>query len=137
MSQTLIYTGSTHITGGRDGGARSSDGALDIRLSPPGSHGPGSNPEQLLGAGWSACFLSAIGIAAKEKQVAFPATEAAIDADIDLVQSDDGYTLRARLNVSLPGIERETALALIERAHQTCPYSKVLRAGVPVETNLV
>ena len=137
MSQTLIYTGSTHITGGRDGGARSSDGALDVRLSPPGSRGPGTNPEQLLGAGWAACFLSAIGIAATERQVAFPARDAAVDAEIDLVRGDDGYTLRARLNVSLPGVARETALALIERAHQTCPYSKALRGGVPVETNLV
>lgn len=137
MSQIIIYTGKTHITGGRDGGARSSDGALDVRLSPPGSHGPGTNPEQLLGAGWSACFLSAIGIAAKEKQVAFPARDAAIDTDIDLVSGDDGYSLRARLNVSLPGVERETALALIERAHQTCPYSKVLSGGIPIETNLV
>ena len=137
MSETLIYTGKTHITGGRDGGARSSDGALDVRLSPPGGHGGGTNPEQLLGAGWSACFLSAIGIAAREKKVAFPVRDAAIDTDIELVSGEDGYSLRARLTVSLPGVDRETALSLIERAHQTCPYSKALSHSIPTETTLV
>ena len=134
---TIVYTGKTHITGGRDGGARSDDGALDVRFSPIGSHGSGTNPEQLLGAGWSACFLSAIGIAARERQAAFPAREAAIDAEIELVQGGDGFSLRARLSVSLPGVPREVGLALIERAHQTCPYSKALGRSIPVETILI
>lgn len=137
MSETIIYTGKTHITGGREGGARSSDGALDVRLSPPGGHDDGTNPEQLLGAGWSACFLSAIVIAAREKKVAFQARDAAIDTDIDLVAGEGGYSLRARLNVSLPGVDRDTALSLIERAHQTCPYSKALHGAIPTETTLV
>ncbi|MCW4462031.1 organic hydroperoxide resistance protein [Sphingomonas sp. BT-65] len=135
MSTKIIYTGKTHTTGGRDGASRSSDGLLDIQLSPPGSTGSGTNPEQLFAAGWSACFLGAVGRAAMERELRLPAG-AAVDAEIDLALGDDGYFLRARLNVSLPGIEPEFATTLIERAHQLCPYSKATRGNIEVALNV-
>jgi len=132
MSTKILYTGATHTTGGRDGSARSSDGRLDIKLSVPGGPGAGTNPEQLFAAGWSACFLGAIGRAAAENQVRVPA-DAAVDAEVDLALGDDGYSLRARLNVSLPGIATELASKLVARAHQLCPYSKATRGNIEVE----
>jgi len=133
----VLYTAKVHTTGGRDGGtSRSSDGNLDVRLSPPGGHGGGTNPEQLFAAGWSACFIGALGIAAGKRKMALPAL-AAVDAEVDLGQTDGSYFLQARLNVSLPGIERELARVLVEEAHQTCPYSKATRGNINVELNVV
>jgi lipoyl-dependent peroxiredoxin len=126
----------THTTGGRDGGAsRTSDGWLDVNLSLPGGPGTGTNPEQLLAIGWSACFLSAIKIEAAKMKVR-PA-ELAIDAEVELCTSDEGYSLQARLNVSLPGVDRDVAESLVHAAHQTCPYSKATRGNIRVEINLV
>lgn len=135
MSTKILYTGKIHTTGGRAGASQSSDGRLEVMLSSPGSSAPGTNPEQLFGAGWSACFLSAIGIAAGEHKVRLPA-DAAVDAEIDLVLGDDGYALSARLTVALPGIDRALGEALIERAHGTCPYSKATKGNIDVVTNL-
>ena len=133
----VIYTAKTHTTGGRENGAsRSSDGHLDVKISPPGSTRVGTNPEQLFAAGWSACFESAIGLAARKKKIALPA-ELAIDAEIDLRLGDGGYSLSARLNVSLPGIEGAVARALVDEAHQICPYSKATRGNIDVAINLV
>src|SRR5580693_3219898 len=116
----VVYTAKTHTTGGRENGvSRSSDGRLDVRLSTPGSARIGTNPEQLLAAGWSACFESAIALAARNRKITLPA-DLAVDAEVDLNLADGGYFLRARLNVSLPGIEREVARALIDEADQTC-----------------
>ena len=136
MSQNIVYTGKTHTTGGRDGASRSSDGELDIALSPPGSNRTGTNPEQLFAAGWSACFLGAIGKAASEHKLRLPA-DAAIDAEVDLALDDGGFSLIARLNVSLPGIDRETAETLTARAHEICPYSKATRGNIAVNINIV
>src|SRR3984885_4440059 len=112
--EKLLYTAKTHTIGGRESGAsRSSDGRLDVKLSIPGSARVGTNPEQLLAAGWSACFESAMGLAARKKKGALPA-DLAIDAEVDLNLADSGYFLRARLNVSLPGVERGLAQALID-----------------------
>lgn len=135
--EKVIYTAKTHTTGGREGGtSRTSDGRLDVRLTPPGAKGDGTNPEQLLAAGWSACFLSAIKLVAAKSKVRLP-PEAAVDAEVDLGQTGDGYFLQARLNVSLPGIDPETARRLVGDAHQTCPYSKALHGNINIETNLV
>src|ERR1700683_4530733 len=106
--EKILFTAEVHTTGGRNGAARSSDGRLDIKLSPPGSPGTGTNPEELFAAGWSACFEGAMGIAARKMKIALPA-DLAIDAEVDLCQAEDGYFLQARLNVSLPGLERDTA----------------------------
>ena len=130
-----LYTAKVHTTGGREGGSRSSDGRLDIRLSTPGGAGTGTNPEQLFAAGWSACFEGAMAIAARKMNVVLPA-DLAIDAEVDL-NSDGAFFLSARLNVSLPGMDRNDARAVVDAAHQTCPYSKATRGNIEVEINLI
>ena len=132
----VLYTGRTHTIGGRDGASRSSDGRLDIKLSPPGSSQPGTNPEQLFAAGWSACFIGAMGLAAGKRKLKLP-TDTAVDAEVDLGTTEGAYFLQARLKVSLPGLDRELAQALVEEAHQTCPYSKATRGNIDVELALV
>jgi osmotically inducible protein OsmC len=134
--EKVLYTAKVHTTGGRDGAARSDDGRLDITLSPPGHAGNGTNPEQLFAAGWSACFIGAMGIAANKMRVTLPA-DRAINAEVDLGTVDGGFFLQARLNVSLPGLDRETAQALVDAAHQTCPYSKATRGNIDVVINLI
>jgi len=90
----------------------------------------------LFAAGWSACFESAIALAARNRKITLPA-DVAIDAEVDLNLADGGYFLRARLNVSLPGVEREAAQALVDEAHRICPYSKATRGNIDVAINLV
>lgn len=137
LEKKVAYTAKAHTTGGRDGGAScSSDGRLDVKLSVPGSTGSGTNPEQLLAAGWSGCFISAMKIAAGKMKVRVPA-DVAIDAEVDLRLTGDAYLLQARFNVSLPGLEREVAQALVDTAHQTCPYSKATRGNIAVTIYLV
>jgi len=139
VSQTgkVVYTAKTRTTGGRENGAsRSSDGRLDVRLSVPGSARIGTNPEQLFAAGWSACFESAIALAARKRKIVLPA-DVVIDAEMDLHLGDSGYFLSARLNVSMPGVERDVAQALANEAEQTCPYSKATRGDINVAINLV
>lgn len=132
-----LYTGGTHTTsGGRDGAARSTDGRLDIKLSSPGSAGEGTNPEQLLAAGWSACFIGAMGLAAGELKVRLPAA-LSVDTEIDLCHGEGGYFLRARLNINMPGVDRDVAQAVVEAAHRTCPYSKATRGNIEVDIALV
>lgn len=134
--EKVLYTARTHTTGGREGASRSSDGQLDIKLSPPGSNRPGTNPEQLFAAGWSACFEGAMGLAAKALKVKLPA-DLAVDAEVDLGTAGNEFLLQARLNVSLPGLDRNVARAVVDAAHQTCPYSKLSRGNINVELNLV
>jgi len=133
--EKVLYTGKTHTTGGRDGFARSDDAELDVKLSPPGTAQPGTNPEQLFAAGWSACFIGAMGLAAGKRKLRLPA-DTAVDAEVDLGMTDGAYFLQARLNVSLPGLEAELARALVEEAHETCPYSKATRGNIHVELNV-
>ncbi|WP_426128485.1 organic hydroperoxide resistance protein [Pararhizobium sp. PWRC1-1] len=138
MSQIekVLYTGKTHTTGGREGASRSSDGNLQIKLSSPGTSGAGNNPEQLFAAGWSACFIGAMGLAARKMKITLPA-ETAVGAEVDLVNVDGAYFLRARLNVILPGLEQDAARELAEAAHQTCPYSKATRGNIDVVITIV
>jgi osmotically inducible protein OsmC len=136
LNGRVVYAAKTHTTGGRENGlSRSSDGRLDVKLSLPGSARIGTNPEQLFAAGWSACFESAIGLAARERKIAIP--DLIIDAEVDLHLVDGGYFLSARLNVSLPGIEREVAQTLVDEAEHLCPYSKATRGNIDVAYNLV
>ena len=134
----VLYTAKTHTSGGRRGGvSRSDDDRLDLKFSAPGVPGTGTNPEQLFAAGWSACFISAMGVVASKMKVKLPA-DAAIDAEIDLCNSGDVYFLRARLNVSLPGLEREVAQAIVDATHgETCAYSNATRGNVEVTLNVV
>lgn len=134
--QNVLYTGKTHTTGGRNGESRSSDGRLDIKLSPPGSAGEGTNPEQLFAAGWSACFIGAMGKAAQALKVTLPA-DVAVDAEVDLGATEGAYLLQARLHVSLPGVPRGLARELVDTAHTLCPYSKATRGNIGVEIHLV
>lgn len=133
--EKTLYTARTHTTGGRYGAARSSDGRLDVKLWPPVFVGAATNPEQLFAAGWSACFLGAMGIAASGFGVTLP-TETAVDAEVDLDMNGEAYLLSARLNISLPGIDAETARSIVDAAHQTCPYSKATRDNIDVVINL-
>src|ERR1700723_62107 len=132
----VLFTAKVHTTGGREGASRSSDGRLDIKLSPPGSAAGGTNPEQLFAAGWSACFEGAMGLAARKMKLALPA-DTSVDAEVDLCLTDGAYFLQARLNVRVPGGERDVAQALVDAAHQTCPYSKATRGNIGVVINLV
>src|SRR5712672_3758729 len=131
------YTAKTHTLGGRRGGvSRSDDGRLDVKFSAPVVPGTGTNPEQLFAAGWSACFVSAMAVVANKMKVKLPA-DAAIDAEIDLGNSGDVYFLRARLNISLPGLEREVAQAIVDATHgKTCAYSNAIRGNIDVTLNV-
>jgi Ohr subfamily peroxiredoxin len=132
----VLYTARTHTVGGREGQSQSDDGRLNVKLDRPGAPGNGTNPEQLFAAGWSACFEGALAFAAAQRKIRLPA-ETAIDAEVDLRQGDTGFSLAARLNVSIPGIERSLAEELVEAAHLTCPYSKATRGNIDVELHLV
>ena len=134
--EKVLYTGKTQTTGGREGASKSSDGNLDIKLSSPGTTGTGTNPEQLFAAGWSACFIGAMGIAAAKMKLRLP-TDTTVNAEVDLCLTGAEYSLQARLNVSLPGIDPEIARAITDAAHQTCPYSKATRGNIPVTINIV
>src|SRR5215813_10979349 len=100
LLEKVLYTAKTHTTGGRDGASRTSDGRLDIKLSSPGAPGNGTNPEQLFAAGWSACFIGAMGVVARKMKVTLP-SETAVDAEVELGTNAGGDLLRARFNVSL------------------------------------
>lgn len=136
--EKVVYTGKTlTVGGGREGTSSSDDGRLDITLSSPGSAGTGTNPEQLLGAGWSACYLGAINKVAQAHKVTLPA-DCKVRTEVDLGVTDTGgYQLQARLYVELPGIPAEVARTIVDTAHTVCPYSKALHGNIGVETHLV
>lgn len=133
----VLYTARAHTVGGRDGGSsRTSDGELDVKLAIPGTHGKGTNPEQLFAVGWSACFLSAVKIAAARMKVRL-SPEASVDSEVDLGTSNDGYLIQARLTVNLPGVAPEIAQKIVDGAHMECPYSKVTHGNIHVVTTVV
>jgi Ohr subfamily peroxiredoxin len=133
----ILHTARTATTGGREYGAsRSADGLLDIRLSNPGSARIGTNPEQLFAAAWSASLESAIAHAGRQRRIVFP-DGLAIEAEVDLCLADGAELLQARLNVSLPGVARQVAQALVDEARQTCAYSKATRGNIDIVVNLV
>ena len=136
--EKILYTAHTHTTGGRDGAGKSSDGALDVALSPPGSGKPGTNPEQLFGVGYSACFMGAMQIVGAAQKIRLP-TDAAVDASVSLgrTENDTAYGLAVILSVSLPGLDREQAQRLVDGAHQACPYSHATRGNTVVTIELV
>ena len=136
MLEKVLYTAKAHTTGGRDGASRTDDGRLDVKLSTPGTPGGGTNPEQLFAAGWSACFIGAMRVVAGKMKVALP-RDVSIDAEVDLGTTADAYGLAARLNVSLPGMERDVAQKLVEAAHQVCPYSRATRGNIDVTLKVV
>jgi len=135
----VLYTAKAHTTGGRDGRSVSSDGLLDVKLAPPkelGGMGGATNPEQLFAAGYSACFMGALKHVASLKKVVVP-VDAAIDASVDIGPIPAGFGIAARLDISLPGMDRAVAQDLIDTAHQVCPYSNATRGNIVVELTLV
>ena len=134
--EKVLYTAKAHTTGGRDGQSRTDDGRLDIKLSPPGQPGNGTNPEQLFAAGYSACFIGAMKAVAGKTKVTLP-QDLAIDAEVDLGPTPGAYGIAVRMNVSLPGMDRAAAQALLDAAHQVCPYSNATRGNIDVSIKLV
>ena len=131
MADKILFTGTTHVKGGAEGYARSSDGFVDLQLAQP--H-PAA--EQLFAAAWSACFIGAIEFIAGQRKIALPASPE-IDATIDLLSRPDGLVLRARLDVQVPDLDADVARELVDAAHAFCPYSKATRCNIDVEVNLV
>lgn len=133
--EKVLYTARAHTTGGRDGASRTDDGRLDVTLSSPGTSGTGTNPEQLFAAGYSACFIGAIKAVAGKQKINLP-QDLAIDAEVDLGTIPNAYGIAARLKVSLPGMDRAAAQALVDAAHQVCPYSNATRGNIDVQITL-
>lgn len=133
--EKVNYTARVCVLGGREGSARSDDGKLDVKLSRPAGGGPGTNPEQMFAAGYAACFIGALGVAAGKMKIALP-PDVSVDAEVDLGPIPNAFGIAARLKVSLPGIEREQAQKLIEAAHVVCPYSNATRGNIDVQLSL-
>lgn len=127
----VLYTAHAHTTGGRDGASRSDDGKLDVKLSSPGTAGTGTNPEQLFAAGYSACFIGAMKAVAGMQKITLP-QDLSVDASVDLGTLAHGYGVAVRMTVTLPGMERDAAQALVDAAHQVCPYSNATRGNIDV-----
>ena len=131
----VLYTARTHTTGGRDGASSSDDGRLDISLSSPGGAGTGTNPEQLFGAGYSACFIGALKAVAARQKVTLP-QDLAIDVEVDLGPVGQAFGIAVRLTISLPGMDKAQAQELVDTAHQVCPYSNATRGNIDVTLTL-
>ena len=131
----ILYTAQATATGGRDGRATSSDGVLNVQLSTPrelgGAGGPGTNPEQLFAAGYSACFLGALKYVSGKEKVALPA-ETNITGRVGIGQIPTGFGIQVELRIAVPGLPRETVQALVEKAHIVCPYSNATRGNIDV-----
>ena len=138
--EKVLYTAHATSTGGREGTSRSSDGVLDLRLSTPkelgGGGGPGTNPEQLFAAGYSACFIGAMKVVAGKQKLQLPA-DTSIAADVGIGPIPTGFSIQVTLNVSIPGMDREAAQKLVHAAHQVCPYSNATRGNIDVTLNIV
>ena len=130
-----IYTAHAHVTGGRDGAAKSDDGKLDVKLAPPkelGGNGAGTNPEQLFAAGYAACFMGAMRLVAGNEKIALP-QGLAIDSDVSIGKDEqDHFRLGVVFNIALPGMDKAAADALIAKAHEVCPYSRATRGNIDV-----
>ena len=138
--EKVLYTAHATATGGRDGRAVSSDGALDVRLATPrelgGGGGEGTNPEQLFAAGYSACFLGALKAVAGREKVALP-DDTRIDGSVGIAKIPAGFGIEVELRISLPGMPREQAESLVQAAHQVCPYSNATRGNIDVTLTVV
>ena len=133
--EKILYTATATATGGREGRASSSDQALDVQLSTPrelgGPGGPGTNPEQLFAAGYSACFLGALKFVAGKQKVALPA-DTRVTGKVGIGQIPSGFGIEAELTISAPGIARDVLQELVDQAHVVCPYSNATRGNIDV-----
>lgn len=133
------YTATATATGGRDGHAKSNDGNLDVNLAAPkelgGKGGNATNPEQLFAAGYSACFTSALELAASKKNIDFP-ENASVKAEVGIGEHGESFALKADLHIDLPGLSKDDAQAVAEKAHELCPYSKATRGNIDVNLHV-
>lgn len=138
--EKVLYRATSKATGGRDGSVASSDGALSIKLSTPkelgGGGGTGTNPEQLFAAGYSACFIGAMKAVAGQQKIKLP-DDLSITGHVGIGQIPQGFGIEAALEISIPGMDKAAAQALIEKAHQVCPYSNATRGNINVTLKLV
>lgn len=134
----VLYTAEAHTTGGRDGAGKSSDGAIDVQLSSPGSGKPGTNPEQLFAVGYAACFIGAMKAVGPKISVKVP-DDVAIDSKVSLGPTNGGaaYGISVALTITLPGLDDAQKKLLVDTAHQVCPYSNATRGNIDVELNVV
>ncbi|VTU18638.1 organic hydroperoxide resistance protein [Variovorax sp. PBL-E5] len=134
----VLYTAQSHTIGGRDGAGKTSDDALDVKLSSPGTGKPGTNPEQLFAVGYSACFIGAMKAVGPKIKVKVP-DDVAIDASVSLGPTDGGaaYGIAVKLAITLPGLDDAQKKQLVEAAHQVCPYSNATRGNIDVELSIV
>jgi lipoyl-dependent peroxiredoxin len=141
MSVNVLYRASARATGGRDGHSATLDGAVDVKLSTPkelgGAGGTGVNPEQLFATGYAACFLGAMKFVATQGGPKVPA-DATVTSTVGIgPRSEGGFGLEIALEISLPGVERSAAEALVAKAHQVCPYSNATRNNIDVQLTVV
>ena len=141
--EKALYTATATATGGRTGTAKSSDGVLDIALSTPkelgGAGGPGTNPEQLFAAGYSACFIGAMKAVSARQKVALPA-EVSITTEVGIgphANKPGAFGIQVAMKISVPGMERAALEALVATAHEVCPYSKATRGNIDVTLTIV
>ena len=137
--EKVIYQAHAKSTGGRDGTTRTSDGILDIQLALPkemGGPGNGINPEQLFASGYSACFLGAMKFVAGTQKIALPA-DTSIDATVGIGQIPAGFGIEVQMTINIPGMDKAAAQALVDKAHQVCPYSNATRGNIEVTLTVV
>ena len=134
----VLYTAEAHTTGGRDGAGKSSDGAIDVQLSSPGSGKPGTNPEQLFAVGYAACFIGAMKAVGPKISVKVP-DDVAIDSKVSLGPTGGGaaYGISVALAITLPGLDDAQKKLLVDTAHKVCPYSNATRGNIDVELTIV
>lgn len=136
----VLYQAQATATGGRDGQARSSDGALEVKLTVPkelgGDGAHGTNPEQLFAAGYSACFIGALKHVASQEKVKLPA-DLSITGLVGIGPIPNGFGIQVELQISIPGFDRDQAQALVDKAHIVCPYSNATRGNIDVTLTLV
>ena len=133
--EKILYTAHATSTGGREGGSKSSDGVLDVKLTTPkelgGNGATGTNPEQLFAAGYSACFLGAMKHVAMMEKITLPA-DTSIKADVGIGPIPAGFSIQVAMKITIPGMERAAAEKLVETAHGVCPYSNATRGNIDV-----
>ena len=138
--EKVLYRAHAKATGGRDGRAASSDGIIDVKLTTPkelgGAGGSGTNPEQLFAAGYAACFIGAIKFVAGQKKIRLPA-EPVIESTVGIGPIPDGFGIEVEMNISIPGMPKADAEALVAAAHVVCPYSNATRNNINVHLNVV
>ena len=137
--EQVLYRAHATATGGRDGRVVVPEGNLDFKLTTPkelgGAGGAGTNPEQLFAAGYSACFLGAMKFVAARDKITLPA-DVAIDGAVGIGAIPNGFGIEVDLKISLPGMEREAAEALVAKAHIVCPYSNATRGNIDVRLSI-